>query len=330
MSDASPWREFLKELIRVPSERDRLANELGVRPITLTRWASGESNPRPKYIRHLLQILPQEQHAQFYPLLEQDDLILLEASKDNSAGELPYEFVMQVLDTYATIPDTLRSWTIYRLILQHALRQLDPERLGISVTIVQCMPPTSDGMIHSLREITGQGTPPWEGDLEEKSIFLGAESLAGHAVTVFHPEAVQNLQTETTLVPAYQTEHEVSAIASPILLANRVAGCLLISSTQPNYFLSEARLSLIHGYVRLIAFAFEANEFYPPEIIKLNVMPSASVQRELFKTFRQRVHAILLEALQVQQSLSVKSAQQLVWQQLEEELSKTFYSPFRI
>lgn len=325
MSHASSWREFLKELISIPTQRDRLANELGVRHITLTRWASGESNPRPKHIRQLLQVLPKEQYTQFYALLEQDKFPLLEASADSSSSELPYDFIMQVHDIYATTPDSLRSWTIYRLILQHALRQLDPERLGMSITIVQCMPPAHDGRIHSLREITGQGTPPWEGNLEEKSIFLGAESLAGYAVTVFHPEAVQDLKTETTLIPAYQTEYEISAIASPILFANRIAGCLLISSTQTNYFLSQARLSQINGYARLIALAFEPKEFYPPEIIQLNVMPSTSVQRQLFKTFRQRVHIIMRKAFEKEQTLSVKDAEQMAWQQLEDDLSNPPY-----
>lgn len=326
MAHASSWREFLKELISIPTQRDRLANELGVRHITLTRWATGESNPRPKHIHQLLHALPKEQYTQFYALLEQDHFPLSEASTDGSSSELAYDFIMQVHDIYATIPDSLRSWTIYRLILQHALRQLDPERLGMSITIVQCMPPTRDGRIHSLREITGQGTPPWEGNLEEKSIFLGAESLAGYAVTVLHPQAVQDLKTETTLVPAYQTEHEVSAIASPILFANRVAGCLLISSTQINYFLSQTRLSQINGYTRLIALAFEPKEFYPPEIIQLNVMPAALVQRELFKTFRQRVHTIMRTAFDAEQALSVKDAEQIAWQQLEEELSNPRYS----
>lgn len=327
MSHTSPWREFLKELIQIPAERERLANELGVRAITLTRWVSGESNPRPKYLRHLLQILPGEQRLHLHKLLDQEHLVPGEEDESNASGELPYSFIMQVHDTYATIPDALRPWTIFRLILQHALRQLDPERLGMAVTIVQCMPPTHDGLIHSLREVTGLGTPPWEGDLDNYALFLGAESLAGYVVMVQHPEAVQNLKTDTTLVPAYQTEHEVSAIASPILFANRTAGCLLISSTQPNYFLSQARISLIHGYARLIALAFEPHEFYPPTIIQLSIMPPTSVQRELLKTFRQRVHNILKDSFSIQQWLSSKDAEQQAWQQIEEEMMKSFHLP---
>ena len=324
MSHTSPWREFFQELIQIPAERERLANELGVRPITLTRWASGESIPRSRYLHQLLQILPGEQRLHLYELLKQENLTPGEEGESTSSGELPYDFIMQVHDTWATIPDTLRSWTIFRLILQHALRQLDPERLGMAVTIVQCMTPTDDGFIHSLREVAGLGTPPWEGDLEHYTLFLGAESLAGYVVMTQHTEAVQNLKTDTTLVPAYQTEHEVSAIASPVSFANRIAGCLLISSTRPDYFLSQARLSLIHGYSRLLALAFDPHDFYPTDIIRLNVMPPTSVQQALFKTFRQRVHSILKEAFSTQRTLSSKDAELQAWQQIEEEMMKSF------
>ncbi len=159
---------------------------------------------------------------------------------------------MQVLEARATVLDPLRYWTIVRLVLQHALRRLDPERIGMAITVVQCMPPV-EGKVRSLRESPGLGTAPWEGDLEQKAKFLGAESLAGYVVTTYREEAVHDLTKETVLLPAYQTEHEVSAIASPILYAHRVAGCLLISSTQVGYFLPEARRTLIHGYTHLLA-----------------------------------------------------------------------------
>ena len=39
-----------------------------------------------------------------------------------------------------------------------------------------------DAKIRSLRESLGQGTPPWQADLEQQATFLGAESLAGYVV----------------------------------------------------------------------------------------------------------------------------------------------------
>ena len=109
-------------------------------------------------------------------------------------------------------------------------------------------------------------------------------------------------------------------MATPLLYANRVVGCLLISSTQTNYFLSPARLSLVNGYTNLLALAFEPQEFYPPEQISLCVMPSLEVQRAFFATFRQRLQTIMKESYSSANPLTSVQGEQLVWQQLEEEL----------
>src|SRR5437660_10305668 len=53
------WRSLLKTIISDPHEKQRLAEELGIKPITLSRWASSESDPRPQNLRHLLSALPQ-------------------------------------------------------------------------------------------------------------------------------------------------------------------------------------------------------------------------------------------------------------------------------
>lgn len=319
MLESSSWRELLGQIISNPIERERLANEIGVRSITLMRWVNGESVPRPHNIRQLLYILPQQYRARFLELWDSEQPALTASLLDSSPSELANDFVMQVLEARATTQDTLRFWTISRLVLQHALRQLDPERIGMAITVVQCMPPTREGMIRSLREGVGMGTPPWEGDLENRAIFLGAESLAGYAVMTSHTAAIQNLR-ETVLLPAYQTEHEVSAIASPILYANRIAGCLLFSSTQRDYFLSQNRQALVLGYTRLITLAFEREEFYPSTIINLQLMPPIEVQRKLFVGFQQRLHAIMRESFNKQHSLSFQDAEKLAWQQIEEEL----------
>ena len=59
---------------------------------------------------------------------------------------------------------------------------------GVSATVSRY-----DGMIHSLREQEGQGTPPWQGDLSSEAMLLGGDSLAGHVVMRGHLEALQNL-----------------------------------------------------------------------------------------------------------------------------------------
>ena len=59
MTNITAWREFLGKSIVDPHERQRIANELGVSTVTLTRWSNGISNPRPQNLRHLLRALPQ-------------------------------------------------------------------------------------------------------------------------------------------------------------------------------------------------------------------------------------------------------------------------------
>jgi hypothetical protein len=316
MTEPASWRELLNTIISNLGERERIANEIGVRPVTLTRWVSGASVPRPENLRQLVSALPQQYHAQFLALLEQDSLTVSPAAPV-SQQEIAYTFIMEVFETRSNVSDMLRFWSISHLVLQQALRQLDPERVGIAITVVRCMPPRSDGKIHSLRESVGLGTPPWGGDLEPKALFLGAESLAGYVVTICRPEAIQDLRVEGTLLPAYQTEHEVSATAHPILLAGRVAGCLLLSSTQPNYFLSEARRSLIRGFANLVALAFAPEEFYAPECIELGVIPPIEVQQTYFTGLRDRVLTIMRESTSMQRPLVYSEAEQVAWQQIE-------------
>jgi transcriptional regulator with XRE-family HTH domain len=319
MEKVLSWRALLNSIIDNSAERERIANEIGVRPITLARWASGESMPRPQNLGHLLNSLPKRYREQFQELLEEDFPHLFLSGEDNSTDEIAFTFISQVLDTRANTPDMLRFWTMTRLILQHALQQLDSNTLGMSITLVRCMPPTRDGKIRSLRESVGLGTPPWSGDLEQRALFLGAESLAGHVVTLCRPETIDDMRINVSFLPAYQTEYEVSATAHPIMYANRIAGCLLLSSTQPRYFLSLSRFSLIRGYTNLLALAFNAEEFYAPELVELYMMPPLEVQQTYFAHFRQRVLALLKESSTTQYPLTSVQAEQVVWQQLEEQ-----------
>ena len=313
------WREFLGSIITNPVEHDRIATEIGIHSVTLSRWVSGESSPRPHNMRQLLRALPKSQRSQLQSLLERVSLDISDFEIDISEQEIPYKFIMEVLDARASIPDLLRFWSITRLILQQALRHLDPERVGLAITVVRCMPPR-DGKIRSLRESVGLGTPPWGGDLEEKALLLGAESLAGHVTISCRLEHIGDLQANKTFLPAYQVEHEVSAVACPIMHACRVAGCLLLSSTQTDYFAPEARLSLVRGYTNLVSLAFNPDEFYNPETIALHIMPPPAIQQNYFAGFRQRVLKRMQESARTEHRLASTEAEQLEWQQIEESL----------
>jgi hypothetical protein len=270
----------------------------------------------------LVRALPKPQRNQLLSLLDGVAPEGTDFDLDTSVQELSYKFIMEVLEARASVSDRLRYWSITRMILQEALLQLDPERLGLSITVVCCMPPR-DGKIRSLRESLGIGTPPWGGDLEEKALLLGAESLAGHVTVSCRTAQIGDLRQNKTYLPAYQVEHEVSAVACPIMYACRIAGCLLLSCTQPDYFVPENRLTLVRGYASLLALAFDPQDFYTPDMLALHVMPPSPVQQTYFSGFRQRVLRLMQDATRDNQRLSSIEAEQLVWQEIEERLLHT-------
>ncbi len=315
------WRERLGEVIQNPQERQRIANELSINPLTLTRWVNNQSKPRPRNLQQLLNALPQyrneltESFALEFPdfALDEKDRVRVDQPL-----EIPSEFYERVLATYITTPISQRFWTLGTLILEQALGQLDPNHLGMAITVLQCMPPSHGKKVHSLRKRMGRGTPPWSFYLDEETLFLGAESLAGYAVNSCRPAIVQN-PDQRGRFPVHKAEWEKSAAAYSIMQMNASAGCLLVSSTQPDYFLP-SRQALLQNYAALIALAFEPGEFYPIQDIDLRLMPFYRTQQKHIANFRQRVSGVLLEAQRTEQSLSILEAEQVVWQQVEEEL----------
>jgi len=319
--ETSSWRELLRTIISVPSERNRIAEAAGVRSITLTRWSNDDSRPRPENLRHLVRALPTQYRRQFQELLEQEEEPFLSLPDEEifQTEEIPFTLVDEILQTRATTPDTLRFWAVSRMILQHALRHLDPESSGMAITVVLCMPQAKDGKIHSLHERAVYGTPPWNSDSEHQLLFLGAESLAGYVVATSRPAAIQNLLDNTNYIPSQQGEHEVSAAAAPFLFAGRIAGCLLFSSTLPDYF-DESRFPHIQAYTNLMTLALDPEIFYPLSLIDLRIMPSLQVQQTKVADYQQRVQQILRESLQTGQPISFVEAERVAWQHLEEAL----------
>jgi succinate dehydrogenase flavin-adding protein (antitoxin of CptAB toxin-antitoxin module) len=318
--ETASWRELLRVLISDSTERDRIATAAGVRSITLTRWINGDSRPRSANLSQLIRAIPAQHQRQFQELLEQEEgpLSVLLGGETYQPEEIPFALVDEILRTRSNTPDPLRFWAISRMILQHALRHLDPESLGMAITVVCCMPPARDGKIHSLREITGYGTSPWKKDLESETMFLGAESLSGHVVTTCQPASVATLLDDTILIPSRRVAPEVSAAAAPLLEGGRVAGCLLFSSTQPNYFAS--RFKQVQSYTNLMALAFDSKQFYSTSLLDLKVMPALSEQQKHIAGFQRLVQHIMRTSLRKEETISYVLAEQMAWQQTEEAL----------
>lgn len=316
------WSNLLQTIIKSNSERQRLAISLGISPVTLSRWANGGTRPQRLHLIQLIQAIHPEYRQELLDALEVDyPDIQTWLTKDSSQQILP-EFFAHVLHIRTITTDSLRFWRMSEVILKQALAQLDPNQLGMSVRLLQCMPPWStDNKVHSLRERAGKGTPPWTADLEHEAGFLGVESLSGYAVETRRSMKDDNVRKQNKPYPVVQDEFEVSAAAYPIRLEGRVAGCFLATSTQEAYF-SQQRLSLMTTFSNLLFLAFEKDDFYSVDQIQLGVMPHPDKQHPILTQFRQRVTAKLQDALYKQQHMRNSEIELLTWQEFESELLK--------
>lgn len=322
MDTAPTWRELLENILQDSQEKQRIAHELGVSSVTLSRWVHNITNPRMQSLHRLLDILPQYR-SQLQPLILAEFPEFAHTTTENSQEEsssfISSTFYARVFDAYTSTPKLQRFWALSNLIVQQALEQLDPHQLGMAIIIVQCMPPWENHNIYSLRERAGHGTRPWSMNLEQQAIFLGEESLAGDIVNTCRSRVLQNRSEYRGLVPVHWVEWEESAAGYPLMRASKVAGCLLVSSTQPNYFTPQ-RIQLVQYYAELLAFILEPEEFYDLSMINLRTIPHYTEQKKKLATFRTRVAQVMAQALREKKPLNLPQAEHLVWRQIEQEL----------
>lgn len=303
------WRVIVGQIASNTGAREQLAEQLGVNPVTLLRWAGihkvgvvGEQQrviePRKGSLIKLVLALPEHREALITSLIEEfpfmfkpedfqpDARLIFEST---TIPAICYEAVLQAT---ATLSGGIRYTTVFDHLLRFALLQLDPERLGLSAIVVQCTPPGSGEKVRSLREQFRMGTPPWQPRREERNLFLGSESLAGKAVETRRPYEVDDIRSYTGLLPIHRTKYEVSAAVCPIMRTGKVAGCLLFSSTQPGFFTHE-RAKLIEKYAYLALEAFDPQDFYAPERIELRWMPKAEEQEPMIRLMPKQVMDLL-------------------------------------
>ncbi|HET9919338.1 MAG TPA: hypothetical protein VFQ30_05820 [Ktedonobacteraceae bacterium] len=319
METLPTWRDLLARIIEDPLEKQRIANALGVNPITLVRWARGEASPHPKSLQRLLDAVP-HYRASFLPLITE---AFEEFSSTPPANVSPIGLSVtlynHIFHLNSTIPDAQRFWSIGTAVLRGALEQLDPDHAGLQLSIMQCMAPAYGNTVRCLRERLALGTPPWSEEGEHWGGFFGAESLVGYALSTGHQQTIMNIN-EAPRLPNQLPEHTMSAVASPIWYLSRRAGCFLVVSTQPDYFRQSALLDLIESYTQLLILAFRPEDFYESERIELQVMPSFQIQQSYFSSLQQRIRALLQKATADQRSIGYNVAEQHALWQIEEEL----------
>jgi len=321
MNEAQPqtWRELLATLIADPQERQRIADATRVSAITLQRWSTNKSNPRKDNLRPLLDTVA-EYRQQFTELIVKEfPDFLKEFPEAETLMEIPSAFYARVLSAHTSSPPILRASTICILILQQIVVHLDPRLSGLVALVAQCVPPASGRKVRSLRLIQGRGTPPWTGQVENRTQFFGAESQTGMALQSGRAVAFQSQEVKSRLFPAHHTNVEKSTAVLPIIQSDRVAGCLCLASNLPGFF-SQARLDLAKSYADLLVLAFEHNEFFDLQDVELGIMPASHLQQERIAMFQQRVTQQMIRAVQNGQPITRPKAELRVWQELEEEL----------
>ncbi len=313
------WRELLARLTERPAERQRVAEALGVTPYTVTRWIEGQSEPRIQNLKRLPEVFPG--YSQLFSELIQAELVPNAPPASvplfHPQHEVPTAFLVQVLSAYATSSGPFRSWSLRTLTLQQALAQLDPDRVGMEITLVQCIAPAPGGRVRSLCERMGIGNAPWESRVSRRLLFLGAESLSGWTVGRGEPGVVQDLEQEG-LLPFRKGPYEQSSVAWPLQRAGKIAGCLLVSSVLANYF-TPSHLTAIEVYANALSLSFGDEEFYELHRIGLHEIPVLSRQQEYTSMAHLRERTARLRR-EREYTLSEVQAEALALQEMEAEL----------
>ncbi|MBA2682404.1 MAG: GAF domain-containing protein [Ktedonobacteraceae bacterium] len=316
--DWEAFRASLKELLRDARVRKLIEQRTDIAPRTLARWASGETEePDHKRLTSLLHALPQYREplvAAIRKALPDFDVSLL-TTANSLIEDLPVDFWVRLLETNARTPKNLHFMAVVNLIFLQLQSYIDPEHIGVHLIVARCSPPPSpDRPVLSLREVVKMKThaSPFKSPAEH--IFLGAESLCGYSVSMCQANVVQNIQ-EKLWLPVHRVSGERSVAAYPIQRGGAVAGCFLVSSPRPDFF-SEQLQYVLQIYTYLLSLAFETDQFYAPERIRLRPMPEAHIQHRSIAEFQAQVLALL----QHDASLSQAQAETLVWQQIEATL----------
>src|SRR5438105_8456897 len=105
MQEPRTWREFLATMIREPKDKQRIASEMGVDPVTLSRWATKESSPRPRsLLNRLVEALPQHRESlselieeEFPRLIADDFLPMMGIEKGKEVSPALYSQVLLTL-----------------------------------------------------------------------------------------------------------------------------------------------------------------------------------------------------------------------------------------
>lgn len=310
----SLFSQTLRTLLKNHEAVTYLATSVEVAENTVYRWLKGESDPRPGHLQRMLQVFPEQQQAllaaiqQTFPgVLEIPPSEIVEVQKDL------YRRIVALVST--EVGNEVRRWNVMQAVFEYALKQLDGKRQGIAIMLAQLMPARADG-IHSLYEVTTWGTPPWP-PTSTGHVYLGSTSLAGMAAISQHMQT-WNVQEADKRAQVDVDFYEQSACAYPVLRGNRLVGVLIVSSTQPDFFIEPVITQSIVEYAQLLGLAFRDDEFKSFTLLNLRPLPAVSWQRaEINLSY---INRIITRARQ--QKMTRGEAEELVRAEMELEFEQ--------
>ncbi|MBV9227733.1 MAG: helix-turn-helix domain-containing protein [Chloroflexi bacterium] len=285
----SPFSRLLRDIVQHDrSEITRIARELDVTENTIYRWMNGSSEPRVAYLKRIPEVLSEQRDDMMYAINQTFPGVLdMQPTKIREAQKEIYRRVLEL--AASSDEDDTRFWQVSQALFDYALERLDVERRGIAITYARAMFP-HDGRIHSLYEATMRGNPPWSYTLEARG-YLGSTTLAGQAA-MFQRMQYWSAADVNSRQPVERDEFEQSACAVPILRGSRIAGVLVVSCTQPAFFIMPIAREAVIEYAQLLSIGIADSEFQPIELLDLRPMPSLDMQREqISQTYIGRVLA---------------------------------------
>ncbi|TMD61715.1 MAG: helix-turn-helix transcriptional regulator [Chloroflexi bacterium] len=285
--DISQFSSFLRHILKHDHmEIARIASELNVAENTIYRWMNGRSEPRPANLKKLLEVLPEHVSSLTYVINHTFPGVL--ESLSTGLREVQKDIYRRVMELFTTImDDDARQWQITQAIFEYALQHLDSDRRGLVITFAKLMPAREDG-IHSLVETTLRGNDPWPYALENHT-YLGSTTMAGTAAILDRFQTWDNFKaSERSQVEI--DEFERSACAFPVTRGGRIAGVLIVSSTERGFFNNPIACQAVIEYAKLLSLAFPEKDFYPFSLLNLRPMPDLKWQRaEISQSYVQRI-----------------------------------------
>lgn len=285
----TPFSSFLRSiLLHDRAELTRVARELEVAENTVYRWINGSSDhPRLIHLKKLPDVMP-GYRVQLTNVINQTFGGLL-VPPQAGLGPIPQDIYQRVLELNATHDDDeSRFWHISQAIFETALEHMDGNHMGMAITYAKLMPQHDDG-IHSLREVSMRGHDPWPTSSDTSKAYLGSTTLAG-TVAVMQRMQYWTSSDRYNRIQVEVDDFEQSACAAPVMRGTHIAGVLIVSSTQPDFFQDASAQNAVAEYALLINVGLSTLDFYPFSSLHLRPMASLNWQREqLSRSYVERI-----------------------------------------